>query len=189
MQILTKAMLLHQKYEYFQKILDGAIFIYPTDTIYGIGCNAELEEAVAKIREIKEKQQGPFSIIAPSKEWIMENCIVEGKAKDWVEKLPGQYTLVLPLRSASGVAKNVSFSHTLGVRIPNHWIKDIVAELEVPIVTTSVNKTGMPFLTKLEDLEESIKKEVIFFVDEGEMKGKPSTIIRLENNKEELQER
>ena len=49
-----------------QAIEEGALFIYPTDTIYGIGCNALDEEAVNKLREVKQRMDDPFSIIAPS---------------------------------------------------------------------------------------------------------------------------
>ena len=69
------------------------IFIYPTDTIYGIGCDAENEFLVDKISEIKKRDIKPFSVIAPSVEWILENCET---TKEEIEKfLPGAYTLIL----------------------------------------------------------------------------------------------
>ena len=76
-------------------IEDSPVFIYPTDTIYGLGCNASNKEAVEKIRAIKERKSNPFSVVVPSKEWIDENCIINENAKDWIKRLPGPYTLIL----------------------------------------------------------------------------------------------
>ena len=74
MEILTKREVLMRKKELFRKIKEGAIFIYPTDTIYGIGCNAQDENAVLKIREIKNRPDTPLSVWVPSLKWIKENC-------------------------------------------------------------------------------------------------------------------
>ena len=61
-----------------QEILSGKIFIYPTDAIYGLGCNAENIDAVNKIKEIKQRDKDkPLSVIAPSIDWIKENLIVD----------------------------------------------------------------------------------------------------------------
>ncbi|MDP6265596.1 MAG: L-threonylcarbamoyladenylate synthase [Candidatus Woesearchaeota archaeon] len=155
------------------------IFIYPTDTIYGIGCNATNKEAVEKIRNIKLRKENPFSVIAPSKEWIDENCIVNENAKDWVKRLPGPYTLVLKTKNQC-VAENVApKKDTLGVRIPDHWFSNFVTEINIPLVTTSANKSNEDFMTSLDDLDPEIKSKVDFIVDEGEKKCKPSRIIDL----------
>ena len=70
----------------------GAVFLCPTDTIYGLGCDARKDDAVKKIREIKGRQDRPFSVIAPTKNWIYENCHVDDNAREWIEnKLPGPY--------------------------------------------------------------------------------------------------
>ncbi|MEK6942922.1 MAG: L-threonylcarbamoyladenylate synthase [Nanoarchaeota archaeon] len=168
-----------EKQEIIDSITEGKIFIYPTDTIYGIGCNAQDAEAVSEIRSIKSRAQNPFSVIAPSVEWIKENCVVEKEAEAWLKKLPGPYTLIFKLKKDC-VAKQVNPGlKTLGVRIPKHWIKDIVAEANVPIVTTSVNKTGEDYMTSVEDLDDEIKGNVDFALYEGEKNGKPSKIVDL----------
>lgn len=169
MKILTKEGITE---EIKSKIIDGAVFIYPTDTIYGIGCNALNDKAVRRIREIKVREDKPFSVIAPSKEWIKRNCYVGNE----LDKLPGAYTLILKLKNKNGISKNVSNLNTLGVRIPDHWFSKMVEELGIPIVTTSVNKSGEKFMTCLDDLNSDIK--VDFVIYEGKKEGKPSEIIK-----------
>ena len=178
MRIISK----EEVFEHRESILNGTIFIYPTDTIYGIGCNALIKESVDKIRQIKERGNIPFSIIAPSKEWIHQNCVIDEQAKKWIEKLPGPYTLILESKNKH-ISENISPGlSTIGVRIPKHWISEFVHELGVPIVTTSVNKHQKAHMTSLEDLDPTIKKSVDLIIYEGEIKGKASTIIDLTNN-------
>ena len=165
MKIYNKEKFNENKEKILTKIKEGNIFIYPTDTIYGIGCDARNFEAVKRIRELKNRDEKPFSVIAPSKEWIIDNC--EEKNLD---KLPGPYTLILKLKNKECVASNVSGLDTLGVRIPDHWFK-----VDIPIVTTSVNKSDKNNMTSLEDLDKDIK--VDFIIYEGEKKGKSSKII------------
>jgi len=160
-------------------IIRGTVFIHPTDTIYGIGCNAELSNAVKKVRQLKGRQTNPFSVIAPSLEWINQNCIITKEAEEWLEKLPGPYTLILKLKN-NCVARSVNSGlNTLGIRIPNHWIRNVVAEAEIPIITTSVNRTNEDYMTSLEDLDPAIKGGIDFVIYEGKKEGKPSKIIEL----------
>ena len=174
MRILTKEELIYNLETLSKEIKDGAVFIYPTDTIYGIGCSALNEKAVNKVRELKNRPDNPFSVIAPSKEWIKNNCEV-----DELNILPGPYTLVVKLKNNPIVEPVNLGTETLGVRIPEHWISKFVAELKIPIVTTSVNKAGEQFMTSLEDLDEEIKAKVDFIIYEGKKKARPSKIIDL----------
>tara|TARA_Y100000310_G_scaffold329270_1_gene398781 strand:+ start:253 stop:804 length:552 start_codon:yes stop_codon:yes gene_type:complete len=151
----------------------GKLFIYPTDTIYGLGCDATNEEAVQKIRDAKERQDSPFSIVAPSKEWIREHC--EVKEKD-LQALPGAVTVILKKKKEC-VANNVSFNDTLGVRIPDHWSSNIAKKLGRPIITTSVNKQGQQYAKTIDDVHAHIKGKVHFAINEGVKTGRPSTII------------
>lgn len=182
MRTLSKEEFLMQKMPLQDEIRKGAVFVYPTDTIYGIGCNAENEEAVQKIRELKSRPEAPFSVIAPSKQWIREHCVVTGEAEEWLEKLPGPYTLVLRLKRkavAHGVAPG---KETLGVRMPDNWFLDAVMDLGLPVVTTSVNKSGEQYMTSLDDLDDEMKYGISFAVDVGARTGRPSKIVDLSDN-------
>ncbi|MBW2992795.1 threonylcarbamoyl-AMP synthase [Candidatus Woesearchaeota archaeon] len=189
MRVLSKEEILLRKDEILGKVLDGIVFIHPTDTIYGLGCDATNKKAVAKIRELKKREKDPFSVIAPSKKWIKENCIVNDEAEKWLKKLPGPYTFILKLKKEC-VASNVNPGmKTLGVRIPNHWVKDIVNMIGVPIVTTSANQTGKEFMTSMDNLDPEIKKGLDFAVYEGEKKGRPSKLVHLEGDEVKVRER
>ena len=170
--------------------LSKTVFVYPTDTIYGIGCNATDEKLVSKVRKIKNSDT-PFSVIVPNKEWIYNNCEVSQEAEEWIRKLPGPYTLILRLKNKRSLAKNVfnQSNSTIGVRMPNHWFLAVVYQLKVPIVTTSANLSGQDFMTSLEDLDPLIRNRVDYVFYDGPKKGLPSTIIHLEGQQIRIQSR
>ena len=170
-----------RKQELFEKVREGAVFIYPTDTIYGIGCNAQDEKAVAKIRRIKQRPTSPLSIWVPSKQWIEENCELSKEQKEeHLSKLPGPFTFIVKLKNKKAVAKNViPETENIGVRMPDHYLNKALEELDLPIVTTSVNKHGERFMKNLEDLDPDIEREVDFMIYDGEISGRPSKIVNL----------
>jgi L-threonylcarbamoyladenylate synthase len=180
MEVKKKEDFLARKEFFISEILKGKVFIYPTDTIYGIGCDATNSDAVKKIRLAKKRNEKPFSVIAPSKEWVVKNCFINENASKWLMKLPGAYTLILELSNWKAVVKEVNDGQdSLGVRIPNNWFSKFIKESGVPFVTTSVNLTGEKCLRDFGDLKEEIKEHVDYFVDDGIIDGKPSVIVNL----------
>jgi len=173
------------------EIHKGAIFLYPTDTIYGIGCNANHDECVKKIRDIKGRKNIPFSVIAPNKKWIYDNCHMTEDAKNWIEeKLPGPYTLILKLKNRDAISKHVAPDlNTIGVRIPNHWCSKAVSIANIPLLTTSANITGENIMTSLDDLNPKIKGHMNFMIYEGKLEGRPSKIVDLSHDNIEIKER
>jgi len=156
-------------------ILKGKIFIYPTDTIYGLGCNAENQESVKKIKKIKTRDsEKPLSIIAPSISWIKEHCIFD----EILEKyLPGPYTLILE-KLRPGFLSHVSPTSTLGIRIPKNEFCDRIRNIGKPFVTTSVNLSREPFATSIDSISKEIKDKVDIIQEAKEkLSGKPSTLI------------
>jgi L-threonylcarbamoyladenylate synthase len=166
------------------------LFIYPTDTIYGIGCSARDEQAVEHLRNTKRiPNNKPLSILVPNKNWIYDTCEITSKIQEWIDKLPGPYTLILRLRNPNAVAKNITFDGTIAVRIPDHWMSVLVNKLNIPIVTTSANISGETFMTSLDDLSEDIKKHMTFVIYEGEKKAHASSIINLVTSEVHIRER
>jgi L-threonylcarbamoyladenylate synthase len=155
------------------EILKGKIFIYPTDTIYGIGCNALNQASVKKIRNIKQRDQKPFSIIAPSFDWIEQNCIVDINLKKY---LPGPYTIILKKKDPKCLPW-VSDTDTLGVRIPKSKFCKEIQKTKLPFITTSVNISGQMPANSITEVSKDLKGKVDFIIDEGTLSGKPSTLI------------
>jgi L-threonylcarbamoyladenylate synthase len=176
-KILDRQEVESNKETIIESIRNGSIFVYPTDTIYGIGCNALLDSSVQKLREAKNREEKPFSVIAPSKDWILEHCMVTKEEVDTY--LPGPYTLFVQTKGDVVSSFVNPAGNTLGVRIPRHWFANIIAEAGIPFVTTSVNLSGEPHMQTLEDLKEEMKEFVEYCVYEGENAGTPSTKIDL----------
>jgi len=162
-----------------KRIKKGEIFIYPTDTIYGIGCNALNEEAVRKVRQIKQRTEKPFSVIAPSKQWLSRNFKVK---KAYVDKLPGPFTYILKPKKKGFLGDEVSRFETIGVRIPDHPFTKIIQKAKVPFITTSVNISGKKPATDLERVSPLITEQADIIIDAGILNSNPSTVLDLTGN-------
>ncbi len=158
----------------------GDIFIYPTDTIYGIGCNAEKAESVRKISDAKGRESGKqFSVIAPGKEWIWKNASLSAENKKLIDSmLPGPYTFIVKAKPVAPRAV-VSGEKSMGVRIPRHPISDIVEGAGIPFVTTSVNISGQEHACSVSEIPEKIKHVADWVIDAGRIGGLPSRVFDL----------
>ncbi len=162
------------------EFIKNKIVIYPTDTIYGIGCYALNSKLVRRIREIKLREQKPFSVIA-DKNWIRENCELNHLVERYLKKFPGKYTIIFKLKNKTSISHEVNnWKDTIGVRIPKH---KITKHLPIPFVTTSVNFAGEKPITRIEDLPKEIKNKADIIIDEGTLDGSPSTVIDLSGDK------
>ena len=157
------------------------VIIYPTDTIYGIGCYALDDNLVKKIKDIKKRDSSkPLSVIV-DKKWIKDNCFTNKMINFYLKKLPGKYTLILRLKNKKAISKEVNNdSDTVGVRIPN---KSFTKRLPIPFVTTSVNVSGEPPITDTSQISSEIRNKVDLIVEGGTLNNKPSKVYDLTKDK------
>lgn len=157
-----------------KEIKKGKIFIYPTDTIYGLGCDATNKDSVEKIKKIKKRDKNkPLSIIAPSIDWIKENLIIDVRLNDY---LPGPYTIILK-KKIKDFLLHVSDTDSLGIRIPDNKTTKKIQKSNLPFITTSVNLSGEKNITKISEISNEILNQVDYVIDFGELSGSPSTLI------------
>jgi L-threonylcarbamoyladenylate synthase len=137
------------------KILkDGGVIAYPTDTLYGVGCDALNDKAVEKVYKIKERDfSKPMSIAVSSME-MLEQCVtIAEETKTLLEKiLPGPYTILLPKKDIISSLITAG-SDLVGLRILDYdLILEVIEKFGGPIITTSANLSGEADITKYEDI-------------------------------------
>jgi tRNA threonylcarbamoyl adenosine modification protein (Sua5/YciO/YrdC/YwlC family) len=161
---------------------DGGVVIYPTDTVYAMGCdihNARAVERIARIKGIKP-QKNDFSFICYDLSHIADYARVSNNAFKIMKRLlPGPFTFILEANNR--VPKVLSNRKTVGIRIPDHPItRQIVHELDHPIITTSIKDDDDDFMeypTDPEIIFERFQHQVDMVIDGGFGGLVPSTVI------------
>lgn len=166
----------------------GGVIAYPTDTIYGLGCDIFNKKGVKKIYQIKQRDpRKPFSFICADLSDVSNYAQVSNFAFKIMKRyLPGPFTFVL---EATRVVPDVLTTRqkTVGIRIPDNPIAlAIVRELGHPIVTTSVNMSGEESHCDPEIIDQEIGKQLDMVVDGGNLLGEQSTVISLIDDRIEV---
>lgn len=145
---------------FIQKALKKEVFIYPTDTIYGIWWIVS-PEVISKVSNFKQrKAKMGYSVIAPSFERINEHCAIDNNAQTlWKHYTAltwwGWITLLLPLKKTSSFPLSlVTATKLLWIRIIDHPMQKIIKQLWQPFISTSCNKTGKPPICSLKEISE-----------------------------------
>ena len=160
----------------------GGVILYPTDTVWGIGCDATNEEAVAKVYALK-RSEDKHAMLCLCRDADMVVRYVNrapGIAFEVMEMATKPLTLILP--GATGLAKNlIPEAKTLGVRVPDHeFCHKLLRKFGRPIVSTSANISGEPTPKSVRDISKEIIEGVDFMVNprfQGRPTGQPSSII------------
>ena len=159
----------------------GGVVIYPTDTVYGLGCDPANVDATRRICEIKGRADKPLPLACSDLETARRIVEFNPIAERLAERFwPGPLTMVLPAR----VDYPIWVTHgarTLGVRVPDHQVARRLAKLSGGvIVSTSANKSGDPPPKTAQEAAEQIGEEVDLILDAGPAPlRQPSTVIDL----------
>jgi len=166
----------------------GGVIIYPTDTVYGLGCDIYNPQALQRIYDIKlDAGTKLFSFICPDLKDIARYAKVSDYAYKSMKKLlPGPYTFVLP--AAREVPKKLwTRRKTVGIRIPNHNIAlSLARELGNPIISTSVTSRKGEILFDPLEIQAIFNLQVDLMLSSGALEGKPSSIIDLSGEVPEI---
>ncbi|MCK4838488.1 MAG: threonylcarbamoyl-AMP synthase [Desulfobulbaceae bacterium] len=160
----------------------GGVICYPTDTVYGIGCDIFNQKAVKRIYRIKKRAEDkPFSFMCADLKDLSKYCLVSNTAYRLMKKnLPGPYTFILPtLKIVPKIM--TSKQKTVGIRVPDNAIsRALIEELGNPILTTSavVGDNEEP-MTEAFEIEDRLGNQVDAIIDGGQVFAAPSTIVSL----------
>ena len=163
---------------------NGGVIVYPTDTLYGFGCDAKNESAIEKINTIKGRK-APMSVLAPNIEIAAKWMNIPNHDKNIVlDKLGGSTTIIVPVNDGIISPSITGNNHTLGVRIPDHKFCEKLSEAYLnPITTTSVNRTRQKPLTNPEKILSEFTHEIDLIIEDGIIEGSGSTIYNFQDKK------
>jgi len=164
-----------------EKLKEGGVIIYPTDTVYGIGCDIFNKSAIERIYRIKNVAETKlFSFIIPDLKEIAKYAKVSDYAYKLMKKLlPGPYTFVLP---ASKLVPKILWTKrkTVGIRIPDHPVAlALTRELGHPIISTSVTNRKGEILYDPSEIHMVFNNQVDLMLANGAINGNSSTIVDL----------
>ena len=163
----------------------GGLILYPTDTIWGIGCDATNEQAVKRIYQLKQREESKSMIVllADDRSILQYIAAPDVEVFDYLENLTKPTTIVFD--GALGLAENlINADGSIGIRVVKEdFCRHLVKRLGKPLVSTSANISGKPSPQLFANIEESIKQGVDYVVhyrrDETKV-ASPSTIVRWE---------
>lgn len=164
--------------------LEGKVFVYPTDTIFGFGANPFNEDAVKRINRIKGRDEHKrYIYLIGDLETLFQYVDLRSeKHFDFLLAIwPNPVSVILPLNTKT---KNILKKETAAFRMPNHrFCLKLLAELKMPLISTSVNRTGKePFLEQSLIIDEfSSEVDAIFYSDKKSFH-EASTLIDLSNS-------
>lgn len=143
---------------------NGGVILYPTDTIWGIGCDATQKQAIQKVIDIKGRtSEKHFILLCKDVEMISQYVeTIPQKALDLIKETTSPLTIIYP-KAKNLPIEMLSNDGTIGIRIPNHhYCQEILKELNRPLVSSSANISGEKSPTCFEDISTLIKEKADF---------------------------
>ena len=162
----------------------GGVILYPTDTIWGIGCDATDSEAVKRIYRLKQREDSKSMLVLVNNEAALERIVPEVPEIAWELLEAAVNPLTVIYDGATGVAPElIADDGSLGIRITNEsFSKELCRRFGKPIVSTSANISGKKSPTGFKDISEDVKNGVDYIVgyrQNDTTPANPSNIIKL----------
>lgn len=170
----------------FEVIKNGGIILYPTDTVWGIGCDATNPDAVKKIYALKQREESKSMIVLVNGDRMLYNVFSEVPEVAWqiIEVTDKPTTLVLD--KPKNVAPNlIAEDNTLGVRLVTEpFCYKLMERMKKPLVSTSANVSGVPTPNSFKEIDHHILDGVDYIVNlhHDKIAAKPSSIIKIGND-------
>ncbi|MCR5014084.1 MAG: threonylcarbamoyl-AMP synthase [Bacteroidales bacterium] len=161
----------------------GKTILYPTDTIWGVGCDATNSKAILRVYAAKQRPLNKSLIILVDSVERLKDYVVNVPviAYDLIKGAKAPLSIIYP--ESKNLAKNVSDDKTICIRVVNHeFCQAVIRKLGHPITSTSANLTGQPSALTYNDISEEMKQSVDYTVQlyhDVMQKPKSSTIIKL----------
>jgi len=171
-----------------QILIDGGLVAYPTDTVYGLGCNPFIIKALKRVFKVKGERDKPLPILASDVESIERIAFLLGRARKIAARFwPGPLTLVVPKKTVLPEVATCNLN-SVGVRIPKHDVALRLIRLSNGLlVGTSANKTGAKPPCTAQETAEQLGEEVDLILDGGPVPlGTPSTVVDLTQEKTKI---
>jgi len=158
----------------------GGLIVYPTDTVYGLGCNPTDEDAVRRLVGAKKRDQRPIPVLCSSNGAAMELVEMNQKALELTRRFwPGALTIVAPMKRTLPFSLHQG-TETLGVRVPALPLCVILIEACGGWLTgTSANLSGSPSARTAAEAASQLGERVELILDGGRLEGLESTVVRV----------
>ncbi len=167
-----------------KSLLSGKVVIFPTDTLFGMGCIATDDQAIKKIYELKERNFNKSLLLnVANKEAIKKIAVINNRAEKIIDKfMPGALSIICKTSTNNNLSKYVINNGNIGLRIPkNKILQEILTKIKIPLISTSCNKSGdEPVISSA--IAEQIFPDVIILKESEKLLQTASTIIDLTQN-------
>ncbi len=168
-----------------EAIKKGKVIVCPTDTVYGLVCDATNRKAIDRLFKIKKRPKNKFvPIFVKNIKKAKELAEIDKKQEDFLRSVwPGKVTVVLKRKKTKFKLYGVG-EKTIALRIPDHQlIAYLLSVVDLPLTGTSANISGRPASTRIKEVLKQFENEKYqpdFIIDSGNLKlSKPSKIIDL----------
>jgi L-threonylcarbamoyladenylate synthase len=163
--------------ELVETLKNGAVGVIPTDTVYGLVCDAADEQAVARLYSLKRGEHQPGIVIAADIYQLIGLGMKPRYLKAVEQFWPGPVSIIIPTAKLDYLREGIE---GLAVRVPSDVMIHTLLTQTGPLLSTSANQPGGPIASTISEAQADFSEQVDFYVDGGDYSGRsPSTLIRI----------